>query len=356
MTFSQFSIEKAVSDELFAKKIQLKIDQKTKPQGSLGALERLALRIALAQGSEHPKLTHPHILIFAADHGITQEGVSAYPKEVTAQMVLNFTHGNAAINVFSRQNGLALRVIDAGVDADFSGIDAITSAKIGFGTKNFLYEDAMTEHEMQQAIQHGSRIIAEIHEEGSNVVGFGEMGIGNTTSAAAIMHLITQKPLEYCVGAGTGLLALQIQQKRAVIAQAIANARERHRTDHFSPSEIVRIVGGFEIAMMCGAMLEAASHRMMLLIDGFIASSALLLAAAEFPQIVQYCVFAHESDENGHATMLRYLGGEPLLRLGMRLGEGTGAALAYPLVQAAVNFLNEMATFDSANVSTQVLP
>lgn len=352
MSFDNFSIVKPYSDDTLPDQLQRMIDHKTKPQGSLGSLERLALRIGLAQNSLSPKLEHPHILIFAADHGITEEGISAYPQEVTAQMVQNFLAGGAAINVFARQNGISLKVIDAGVASDIPAENfslPLTRAKIGYGTKNFLHEDAMSLAECEQAIMRGAAIVRDIAHEGCTVIGFGEMGIGNTTSAAALMHLITQKPLEYCVGAGAGLGAAQIQHKRTAIAKAL----QRSALETLTPLEMLAKYGGFEIAMMCGAMMEAASQKMLLLIDGFIVSSALLIAHSMFPEILHYCIFSHESDENGHATMLRYFGVEPILRLGLRLGEGTGVALAYPLVQAAVNFLNEMATFDSANVSTR---
>lgn len=350
MLFDNFRIEKPYTDDTLPEQLQSLIDHKTKPKGSLGSLEHLALRIGLAQNTLRPKLERAHILIFAADHGITEEGISAYPQEVTAQMVQNFLAGGAAINVFARQNGISLKVIDAGVASDIPAENfplPLMRAKIGYGTKNFLHEDAMSLAECEQAIMRGAAIVRDIANEGCTVIGFGEMGIGNTTSAAALMHLITQEPLEYCVGAGTGLDAVQIQHKRLVIAQAL----QRNALTPQSPLEMLAKYGGFEIAMMCGAIMEAASQKMLLLIDGFIVSSALLIAHSIFPEILHYCIFSHESDENGHVTMLRYFGAEPILRLGLRLGEGTGTALAYPLVQAAVNFLNEMATFDSAKVS-----
>lgn len=332
--------------------LQEKIDHKTKPPGALGQLETLALMLGLAQGSLSPSLVNAHIVVFAGDHGITDEGVSAYPQAVTAQMVLNFCAGGAAINVFARQNGITLRVVDAGVAHDFSPNLAITHAKIGYGTENFLRTSAMTETDCEEALKRGAAIVDEIAAQGCNIIGFGEMGIGNTTSAAAIMHIITQKPLEYCVGAGTGLDGAQIRHKRLIIAEAIS----KHNALAFSPLQALTTFGGYEIAMMCGAMLGAASQKMIILVDGFIATSALLVAHALRPEILYYCIFAHESNENGHAAMHRYLGVEPFLRLGMRLGEGTGAALAYPLVQAAVGFLNDMATFDSAKVSEKISP
>jgi nicotinate-nucleotide--dimethylbenzimidazole phosphoribosyltransferase len=266
-------------------------------------------------------------------------------------MVLNFCVGGAAINVFARQHHIALTVVDAGVVHDFSPTLPIVRAKIALGTKNFLVEPAMTKHECEQAISQGAALVRKKKELGCNIIGFGEMGIGNTSSAAALMHIITRKPLEYCVGAGSGLDDTAVLHKRRVIAEAVL----KHHAVEFSPLEALQTFGGFEIAMICGAMLEAASQRMTILVDGFIATSALLTAHALYPNVLHYCIFSHESQENGHAAMHRFLGVEPLLRLGMRLGEGTGAAMAYPIIQAAVNFLNAMATFDSAQVSGKIV-
>jgi nicotinate-nucleotide--dimethylbenzimidazole phosphoribosyltransferase len=261
-------------------------------------------------------------------------------------MVLNFLGGGAAINVFARQNGMAVRVVDAGVNYEFGGIEGLIDAKIGFGTRNFLEDVAMTCEECEAAITHGAALAAQEIAQGSNVLGFGEMGIGNTSSAAIITSKLCGLPLEQCVGRGTGLDDAGLQKKRALLAEAIA----RHNTGN-DPLDVLATFGGFEIAMMAGAMLGAAQRGALLLIDGYIATSALLVAASLQPAIKEYCVFAHESGEPGHARQLAWLGVEPLLSLDMRLGEGTGAALAYPLVQAAVNFLNEMASFESAGVS-----
>lgn len=331
--------------------LQEKIDNKTKPLGALGRLEEIACQISMAQETLSPALSKPAIMVFASDHGIAHEGVTAYPAEVTAQMVLNFCAGGAAINVFARQHHIALTVVDAGVASDFPPTLPIVRAKIALGTKNFLVEPAMTELECEQAISRGAALVREKKESGCNIIGFGEMGIGNTSSAAALMHIITRKPLEYCVGAGSGLNGEEVMHKRRVIAEAVA----QHNALEFAPLQALQTFGGFEIAMICGAMLEAASKRMIILVDGFIATSALLIAHALHSDVLHYCIFAHESHENGHAAMNRFLGVEPILRLGMRLGEGTGAAMAYPIIQAAVNFLNEMATFDSAQVSGKIV-
>jgi nicotinate-nucleotide--dimethylbenzimidazole phosphoribosyltransferase len=327
------------------------INNKTKPLGSLGQLEHLALRIGRIQQTTSPKLQKPHICVFASDHGIASEGVSTYPREVTPQMVVNFLNGGAGINVLARQNSIALTIVDAGVNAEFGNYPILIKAKIRRGTRNFLHEPAMTLDECRTALAKGGEIVQGIHAEGSTVIGFGEMGIGNTTSAAALMHIFTQEPLETCVGRGTGLNDTQLLHKRNILTQAL----ERHRSVLANvikhPLDVLSTFGGYEIAMMCGAMLEAASLGMIVLVDGFIASSALLVAYALCPAILDYCIFSHESDEHGHAAMLRFFGATPLLRLSLRLGEGTGCALAYPIVQASVSFLNEMATFESAGVS-----
>lgn len=336
----------SVSDTALQQELEDKINNKTKPLGALGRLERLALQVGLVRQSLDPALQGPTMLVFAGDHGVALTGVSPYPQEVTRQMVLNFLTGGAAINVFARQNGMAVRVVDAGVNHDFGQVDGLVNAKIGFGTRNFLQVPAMTQEQCSAAIKQGAAIAAHEIEQGSNVLGFGEMGIGNTSSAAVLTSKLCDLPLEQCVGRGTGLDDAGLEKKRALLATAVAN-----HPDAVEPLDVLASFGGFEIAMMTGAMLAAAERRALLLIDGYIATSALLVAASLYPAIKDYCVFAHESGEPGHARQLAWLGVEPLLSLDMRLGEGTGAALAYPLVQAAVNFLNQMASFESAGVS-----
>ncbi len=326
--------------------LQARIDTKTKPLGALGGLERLALQIGLVQQTLSPALYKPTMLIFAADHGIAKSGVSPFPQEVTRQMVLNFLNGGAAINVFARQNGMVVRVVDAGVNHDFGDISDLIYAKIGFGTRNFLETPAMSMEQCETAVDKGAALGAQEVVNGSNVIGFGEMGIGNTSSAAILTSKLCHLPLAQCVGRGTGLDDIGLQKKRELLSQAVA----RHEVGD-GPMSVLATFGGFEIAMMAGAMLGAAEKRALLLIDGYIATSALLVAAKLQPAILDYCVFTHKSGEPGHAMQLASLGVEPLLSLEMRLGEGTGAALAYPLVQAAVNFLNEMASFESAGVS-----
>ncbi len=327
--------------------IQRKIDTKTKPLGALGELESLARQVALVQQTGTPTLRQPHVLVFAADHGIAQAGVSQYPPEVTYQMVRNFASGGAAINVFCRQHNLGLTIVDAGVRGSFADLPAVRNEKLAEGTRNFAHEPAMSATQCADALRRGARLVEELHAAGCNVLGMGEMGIGNTSSASVLMHLLTGRPLAECVGRGTGLDAQGLARKLATLTQAVA-AHPQVGTD---PLAVLATFGGFEIAQMCGAMLRAAELRLLLLIDGFIASAALLVAARLAPAILAYCVFCHQSDEQGHRLLLAELGGRPLLRLGLRLGEGTGCALAYPLVQAAVSFLHEMASFESAGVS-----
>ncbi|MDR3299423.1 MAG: nicotinate-nucleotide--dimethylbenzimidazole phosphoribosyltransferase [Candidatus Accumulibacter sp.] len=328
------------------------IDNKTKPRGSLGALERVALQVGRIQRSLSPRFNHPTLLVFAADHGAAKAGLSAYPQDVTWQMVENYLAGGAGVNVFARQNGLAVKVIDAGVAHDFGARPKLIDAKISpTGTRNYLDEAAMTREQCAAAIESAAEIVRELAASGCNLLAVGEMGIGNTASAALLTHVFTGAPLDACVGRGTGLDDAGLARKRERLAQAVARARLPANVDAL---DALAEFGGFEIAMMTGALLAGAEGRMTLLIDGFIASSALLAAARIAPAIRDYCVFCHCSAEPGHREQLRALGGEPLLDLGLRLGEGTGAALAYPLVCSALALLNEMASFASANVSKNI--
>lgn len=335
----------AIADPALAGRLAAAIDAKTKPPGSLGMLEDLALQLGLILRTLQPRIEKPALLVFAADHGIVAENVSPYPQSVTAQMVANFLAGGAAINVFARQNGLALQVVDAGVNHDFGDLPGLTHRKVAPGTRNFARAPAMSAAQCEAALAHGYALADGLQ---GNLLAFGEMGIGNTTAAAALMHKLTGLPLADCVGAGTGLDADGVRRKQAVIEAAVA----LHR-DVAAPLDVLATFGGLEIAMMVGAMLGAAERRMVLVIDGFIVSSALLVAARLQPAVLDYCVFAHCSGEHGHRQLLQQLGARPLLQLGMRLGEGTGAALALPLVQAAAGFLCGMATFESASVSNR---
>jgi len=328
--------------------LQKKIDLKTKPPGSLGKLEDLARQIGTIQNTLEPELRNPTMVVFAADHGIAADGeVNPYPQEVTWQMVYNFLGGGAAINVFAKQNGMAVKVVDAGVKHDFEAHPDLIDAKVAQGTKNYLHEPAMTEAQCELAIARGAEIISDLHAGGCNVVGFGEMGIGNTSSAALIMSALMELPISECVGSGTGLDGEGVRKKAGVLARVI----EKHQVSADHPMKVLQTYGGFEIAMICGAMMQAADLGILILNDGFIVTSALLVASAMKPQVLDHCVFAHASEELGHQKMLKYLKADPLLELGMRLGEGTGAALAYPIVEASVNFLNQMASFESAGVT-----
>jgi nicotinate-nucleotide--dimethylbenzimidazole phosphoribosyltransferase len=332
-----------IANPSLAAQLDAAIDNKTKPLGSLGVLECLARQLGLIQESVAVSIDRPAILVFAGDHGVVAEGVSAYPQDVTWQMVENFLAQGAAINVFAGQNDCALHVVDAGVNHDFGPRPGLIDRKVAYGTRNFASDPAMTAQQCITAMEHGAALAAELP---GNVVGFGEMGIGNTTAAAALMHTLLGIPVGDCVGAGTGLTAEGVRRKQHVIEAAVA-----HHAGLRDPLALLATFGGFEIAMMAGAMLEAARRRKVLLIDGFIVTSALLVAARVAPAILDYCVFAHCSDEAGHQRMLHALAAKPLLQLGLRLGEGTGAALALPLLRAAAGFLNDMATFASASVS-----
>lgn len=339
-------------DQTIATELRHKIDRKTKPLGALGRLEPLALQIGLVQQTLTPELRQPHIVVFAGDHGAARAGVSAYPQDVTWQMVENFLAGGAAINVFSRQMGLGLTVVDAGVNHDFGKRTGLIDAKIAPGTANYIEEAAMSAEQRDAALQRGREIAHALADNGCNCVGFGEMGIGNTASASLLTHCLVGAErgadLYTVTGRGTGLDDAGLIHKRALLKQAL------ERGDRpADPLAMLAEYGGFEIAMMAGAVLGAAERRMLVLIDGFIVTSALLVAHAIDPNVLPYCVFAHRSQEPGHRVQLDHLLAEPLMSLDLRLGEGTGAALAWPLVQAAVSFLNEMASFESAGVSDQ---
>jgi nicotinate-nucleotide--dimethylbenzimidazole phosphoribosyltransferase len=343
MTFSIPPLGNALDEAL-----RSKIDNKTKPLGALGQLEQIALQVGRIQQSLTPQFSQPHVLVIAGDHGAARAGVSAYPPEVTWQMVENFLAGGAAINVFARHNGLALKIVDAGVAHDFGRRDGLIDAKIAAGTRNYIDAAAMSAAQCAAALAAGARIAGALADAGCNVLGFGEMGIGNSAAAALITHALTAAPLAECVGRGTGLDDAGLARKRDLLAQAARRAALAADSDALT---VLAEFGGFEIVMLAGAMLGAAERRMTLLIDGFIVTSALLAAARIAPAIGDYCLFCHRSAEPGHVAQLKALNADPLFDLGLRLGEGTGAALAWPLVRAAVAFLNEMASFASAGVS-----
>ncbi|CAM3204532.1 nicotinate-nucleotide--dimethylbenzimidazole phosphoribosyltransferase [Empedobacter falsenii] len=333
---------------MLKEEIQHLIDLKTKPLGALGLLEKIALRIGLVQQKNHLELVNPHLIVFASDHGIAQSGVSAYPAEVTPQMVINFLNNGAAINVFCNQNEIDLTIVDAGVNYNFEDYSVLKNCKIAKSTKNFLYEPAMNAEELQQCFDYSKKIVDEIAQNGTNIIGFGEMGIGNTSSASMIIHYLTQLPLEQCVGRGTGLNDEQLQNKINILTQAKENQGEIN-----DPKQILATFGGFEVAQMTGAMLAAYEHNMLLMIDGYIASAAILVASKLKPEILKNAIFCHQSDEIGHRYLLNYFNEEPILKINLRVGEGTGCALAFPIIKSAVNFFNDMASFESAGVSNK---
>ncbi|MBO6212419.1 nicotinate-nucleotide--dimethylbenzimidazole phosphoribosyltransferase [Algoriella sp.] len=328
--------------------IQQIIDLKTKPLGALGLLEKIALKIGLVQQQPKLELKNPHLIVFASDHGIAQSGVSAYPAEVTPQMVLNFLNNGAAINVFCNQNKIELSIVDSGVNYDFDDYTILKNCKIAKSTKNFLYESAMTSTQLDECFTHSQKIVAEIAKKGTNIIGFGEMGIGNTSSASMLVHYLTNLPLEQCVGRGTGLNDEQLKTKLEILAQA-----KNTHGEIKDPKQILATFGGFEVAQMTGAMLATFDHNMLLMIDGYIASAALLVASKLKLEILNNAIFCHQSDEFGHQYLLNYFNEEPILKINLRVGEGTGCALAYPIIESAVNFFNDMASFESAGVSNK---
>ncbi|MBM7703908.1 nicotinate-nucleotide--dimethylbenzimidazole phosphoribosyltransferase [Metabacillus iocasae] len=324
------------------------IDQLTKPQGSLGTLESLAIDLAKMTGETFPTVLPAGVIVFAADHGITEEGVSAYPQEVTAQMVRNFLNGGAAINVFSQQIGAKLKVVNIGVATDIHD-EKVVNRHIRKGTRNFLKEDAMTLSEVEMAIDAGYEEAVHYINEGIKCLIVGEMGIGNTTSSSALLAALTTHSIESIVGYGTGITEEQRQHKVDIIHQSLHN-RKPNPEDAL---DLLAKVGGLEIAAMTGAMLAAAEHRVPILVDGFICTVSACLATLICPDVKHYMIVAHQSVEPGHQKAIAYLKKEPLLNLSLRLGEGTGAAIAFPLLQFATNMVKQMATFSSAGVSTK---
>ena len=337
-----FTIERP--DEAMRPAIQDKTDNLNKPKGSLGMLEELAMQVCLIQQTLTPSLAHPCHLLLGGDHGIEREGVSVSPREVTWQQMINFTRGGGGVNMFCRQHGFKLRIVDVGVDYDFKDIEGIIDRKIACGTKDFLYEPAMSESEFDQAIQVGSDLVDDCVAEGCRVLSIGEMGIGNTSPSSIWMHLFGNIPLDECIGAGAGLDTPGIRHKREVLAKAVANYSQ------FLSSPLIYF-GGFEMIAAIGAMLRAAECHLIILIDGFIMTACALAAIRLYPASQDYMVFTHCGDESGHKRMLDIVGAKPLLHLGLRLGEGTGALCAYPIVDSAVRMMNEMNNFDNAKIT-----
>lgn len=333
----------SLHDAALASALQHRIDRKTKPLGSLGRLEGLMMRLGLIQGTEQPKLVDPQMMVFAADHGLTAHGVSAFPSDVTWQMVENFLAGGAAVSVLARQHGLQLSVVDAGVRHSFEPRPGLLIAKIAMGSRDMLEGPAMTVDECATAIAAGKTLL---QKRPGNALLLGEMGIGNTSSAALLLSRLGGFALADCVGRGTGLDDAQLRHKLGVLARVL----EKHPRAN-EPLAALAALGGLEIAMMVGAVLQAALERRVIVVDGFITGAAVLVAARLQPAVLERCIFAHRSNEQGHRLMLDTLQAQPLLDLGLRLGEGSGAALAWPLLESACRVLGEMASFDSAGVS-----
>ena len=381
-------------DQSLRAAIQQKIDNLNKPKGSLGRLEELALQVCLIQNTLEPSLAHPCHLLLGGDHGIEREGVSVSPREVTWQQMINFTRGGGGVNMFCRQHGFKLRVVDVGVDYDFHSVECRTESlefataiesnekataeanstlytlnsklfldrKIARGTRNFLYEPAMTEDEFDRAIQVGSDLVDDCAAEGCRVLSIGEMGIGNTSPSSIWMHLFGNIPLEECIGAGAGLDSPGIRHKYEVLSRAVAarpqvacyqrDARNSSLfTLHSSLYEVLRYFGGFEMVAAIGAMLRAAELHLIILVDGFIMTACAIAAIRLYPASQDYMVFTHCGDESGHKKMLDIVGAKPLLHLGLRLGEGTGALCAFPIIDSAVRMINEMNNFQSAHIT-----
>ena len=354
----EFEIDRP--DERMRAAIQDKIDNLNKPKGSLGVLEELAMQVCLIQQTLTPSLAHPCHLLLGGDHGIEREGVSVSPREVTWQQMINFTRGGGGVNTFCRQHGFKLRIVDMGVDYDLSAVPGIINRKIARGTRNFLYEPAMTEEEFDKAIETGASLVDECIAEGCQVLCIGEMGIGNTSPSSIWMSLFCNIPLDECIGAGAGLDSPGIRHKREVLRQAVerftAHGVRNDVTSEIShafltPCAVLRYFGGFEMIAAIGAMLRAAEQKLIILVDGFIMTACALAACLLYPTAQSYMVFGHCGDESGHRRMLDAMGAKPLLSLGMRLGEGTGALCAFPILDSAVRMINEMNNFDNGNIT-----
>lgn len=340
-----FRIERP--DEAMRPLLQQKIDNLTKPKGSLGQLERIALRIGMIQQTLTPALHVPQNLLFAADHGIVDEGISLSPKEITWQQTLHFVRsGGTGIGFLCRQHGFRLKVIDAGVDFDFPTDCGIIDRKIRKGTSSYLHGAAMTAEEFDRCLDVGAEMVDRAIEEGSNILSFGEMGITNTSSSSIWMHFFTGIPLEECIGAGSGLDDAGIRHKYEVLRRAVACY-----AGDGSPADLIRWFGGFEMAMAVGGMLRAAERKITILVDGFIMSACILAASKLHPEVLDYALFGHVGDEQGHRRLLEAMHAEPILHLGLRLGEGSGAVCAYPIVESAVRMLGEMDTFQAMQIT-----
>lgn len=329
-----------VVDPAHARAWRARIDAKAKPPGSLGRIEDLATRLGLIWHPAEPRADRAVLLVFAGDHGLTEEGVSRYPASVTGAMVATFLAGRASANAFAKATGVELKVVDAGVAVDLPSHPQLIGAKVRHGTRNAAVEPAMTPEETRDALTRGLDLVAAEIMQGADIIAIGEMGIGNTASAALLMHCLVPAPLEQCVGHGAGQDEAGLARKLGALQRAAA------RTNAVTPLDVLTEFGGYEIAMMAGAILGAAANGRPVIVDGFIASAAALVAVRLRPEARAYCVFAHRSAERGHGMLLEALAADPLLNLDMRLGEGTGAVLAVPLLRAAVALLKDVATLD----------
>ena len=345
---TKFNIHKP--DDKLRQAIIDKIDNLNKPKGSLGRLEELALQICLIEQTLHPTLHNPCHLLFGADHGIEREGVSVSPREITWQQMINFTRGGGGVNMFCRQHGFKLRIIDVGVDYDLAMYPEIINRKIANGTANFLYEPAMSIEQYQQALNVGAEMADACFNDGSDIICIGEMGIANTSPSSIWMSLFGNIPLEECVGAGAGLDNEGIRHKYEVLNKAIENFKSSG-LDCSNTENIIRYFGGFEMVAAIGAMLRAAECHLVIMVDGFIMTACALAVSRLYPDIVDYMIFGHSGDEGGHARMLGLLGAKPLLSLGLRLGEGTGALCSFPIIDSAVRMITEMNNFQNANIT-----
>ena len=343
-----FSIEKP--DIGLCEDIQKKIDHLNKPKGSLGTLEEIAMQLCLIQHTMTPKLCHPFHFLFGADHGIEREKVSVSPREITWQQMINFTRGGGGVNMFCRQYGFDLKIVDVGVDYDLSKVPGIINRKIALGTNNFLYGPAMTEEQMEQAIAVGVEMVDKAIAEGSNIVCMGEMGIANTSPSSVWMSLFENVPLEECVGAGAGLDNEGIRHKYDVLKRSVDKYLSMAPIDD-TVEYAIRYFGGFEMVAAIGAMLRAAERKITIMVDGFIMSACALAAIRLYPAAFDYMIFGHKGDEGGHARMLQLMGAKPLLALGLRLGEGTGALCSYGIIESAVRMVREMNNFDNAHIT-----
>lgn len=341
----QFDI-KPIADKALATAITNKINNLTKPKGSLGRLESLALQIGLIQRSLSPWLHRPVNVLFAADHGIIAEGVSVSPKEVTWQQLGHFARGGAGINFLCKQHGFILTLVDAGVDFDIPGGCGIIDMKMGRGTDNFLYGAAMSFEQWEECLRRGAEIVDREADAGTNIISFGEMGSGNTSASSMWMHITTGIPLDNCIGAGAGLSSDGISHKRDVLNRALAGY-----SGDGTVIDRLRWFGGFEMAMATGAMLRAAERRMIVIVDGFIMTACIAAAIAINPAVKDYAIFGHCGDESGHRRIIDALGADPLLHLSLRLGEGSGAVCAYPIIDSAVRMINEMDSFADTDVT-----